>query len=478
MKNFVFVIICLVVCLHVVHAQQEITIKKNGDTMTASATIDGTPKDLKDLDSKTNIALKPDPVLTEIKYKLFKVGAAGEIQIPDSQFSGTSIVGLGEQTELKLVVTAKDMKELTFKFCSAAPGGNTGNSSGSSGSSGSGTGSAGATNSGSSGSGSGTGTISAESYLATASFPPQWSEFSGLVNSGRRYKPTRNKAFIVLDERGKLIGNLPVNLDQDDYIYILVATPVRTEDDYDLEVVGGEYAPVDLQIRSYDAPASISTQSKRKPADWSFVAWERGPYTSDQVTFNVKRKDLTTGNYTTIGSYTVRINKLYHVGIGASFVSTRLASPTYDVGTNGTGAQTIMITDDGTRTFATFNVIWYWSNTLRYIARGSVLTRGRDVLKEPSFLERINPTFGVALNNTWQENFFVGGVFEFARGGNLTAGYHYGKFQTLADKSFVLGETAFTGTKDDIKLEDKWDWGFYFGITLDTRIFNKLVARQ
>ena len=126
----------------------------------------------------------------------------------------------------------------------------------------------------------------------------------------------------------------------------------------------------------------------------------------------------------------------------------------------------------------TFNVIWYWKNTFKYIRTGSDLTRGRDIMKEPDFLTRINPTFGVSLDGKLTENFFIGGTFEFARGGSIIAGWHYGKVRQMADSDFVLGEDLFTGTEDEIRLTDKWKWGYFFGITLDTRIFNKVFSRQ
>jgi hypothetical protein len=130
----------------------------------------------------------------------------------------------------------------------------------------------------------------------------------------------------------------------------------------------------------------------------------------------------------------------------------------------------------------TFNYIWYWYPTISRIGKkneeGTHITKGRDVLKEPLFLERVNPMFGVSIDSQWNKNFFIGGNFEFARGGSISVGGHYGQVQTLVDKTFVLGTTPFTGTKDDIKLENKMQWGTFVGVTLDTRIFNRFMSRN
>ena len=127
-------------------------------------------------------------------------------------------------------------------------------------------------------------------------------------------------------------------------------------------------------------------------------------------------------------------------------------------------------------------MIYYWKPTIDWVSgklKGkSNITRGRDILKEATFWERLNPTFGVAINSEWRENFFFGGNFEFARGGSISAGWHYGKVQKLADSNFKPGIDVYTGTKEDIKLTDSWQTGFFFGITLDTRIFNKILSRN
>jgi len=43
-------------------------------------------------------------------------------------------------------------------------------------------------------------------------------------------------------------------------------------------------------------------------------------------------------------------------------------------------------------------------------------------------------------------------------------------------KKFELGKTQFNGQQDQIVTKDKYEWKWFFGISLDTRIFNKLFA--
>ena len=329
--------------------------------------------------------------------------------------------------------------------------------------------------------------ITALEYMQSGITKPIFSNDPNYVNnitSGIRYISSHDRAYIVLDENGKLIGNIPVNLDQDDKIYIYLVVNENDINKYDLEVIGGEYAPIDLQIRSYDKISDIGVQGSI-PNEWTIIRFERGPYTSDNVTFNIKKTEsINSKNETKIlSTYSVNINKLYHVAIGASFISTNVAKPDFDLFPLSDSTNTLNTLNGGSRTMFTFNVIWYWQNTFKYLKKGSDITRGRDILKEPNWKTRLNPTFGVTIDDTFRENFFIGGTYEFARGGSICFGGHYGKIKELATKApdgsdFMLGESIYTGTKDDIKLTDSWKWGFFFGITLDTRIFNKVLARN
>jgi hypothetical protein len=309
-------------------------------------------------------------------------------------------------------------------------------------------------------------------YFATTNFAP-------FKNFTKRYDRKRNIAYFFFDENGVSIGPKPVNIDADDYIMIYMAVPESDKNSYTIDIEG-EYDAVDLEIRSHKAIAIGAAQGTGNTAvKYTHITGTFGPFTSEHVTVKFYKDGLELEKTTDI-----KINKLYHVAIGASFISTSLPYPTFDVAPiTSTADNTIIIMDNDNRSLATFNVIFYWKPTIDWIKRWgndseSNVTTGRDVLKEASFWERLNPTFGVSLNGEWKENFFMGGTFEFARGGNITAGWHYGKVQQLTDRNFVLGEDVFIGTKDDIKLDDTWKWGFFFGITLDTRILNALFTRN
>jgi hypothetical protein len=285
-----------------------------------------------------------------------------------------------------------------------------------------------------------------------------------------------DKAYYFFDEKGLLLSLAPVNVDADDYLVVSMIVP----EDHNMSIqVVGEYNASDLNIRPYETINAIpKAQSGSDGKKYIVITKTFGPFTSDKAI--IKFFNGTTELPNTLD---VRINKLYNVAIGASFISTDLEKPEFDIfQIPGTTDKTINTTNTGNRTLVTFNVIFYWKPTVDWLVgklKGkSHITQGRDILKEATFWERLNPTFGVAINSEWKENFFFGGNFEFARGGSVSAGWHYGKVQKLADQNFKLGTDVYTGTKDEIKLTDTWETGFFIGITLDTRLFNKILSRN
>jgi hypothetical protein len=297
--------------------------------------------------------------------------------------------------------------------------------------------------------------------------------------------PYNNKADIIdlyFNENGRLLNHLPVNVDQNDIFFMHIVCVKGDELKYRVNVVEGEYAPVDLAIRPFDKLTDVTGQGdegeepEEIAKEYTSIVLRSGPYTTDNFKFQIAF-DSTDATIRNGPEYKVKVNKLYHVGVGVSIITSGLENPDYKMHFNGADT-TIKAFDGARRTIFTFNVIWYWS-ILQQKRQGSVIPNGRDILKdEPTFsLSRIFPTIGVSIDNKFKENFFIGAVYEFARGGSLTAGLHYGRVNRLADKNFELEKTKFSGVDEDIKLNQVYKSGFYIGLNVDTRIFNLLFSK-
>lgn len=294
------------------------------------------------------------------------------------------------------------------------------------------------------------------------------------------YDNKGDKVHLYFDENGRLLNFLPVNVDQNDIFYMHILCVKGDEEKYQINVVQGDYSPSDLAIRPFDKITTFGNSDEdmieeKLEVEYSNTTRRAGPYTSDYFKFQISYDS--SGSVANGPEYKLKINKLFHVGVGVSIVRSNLEAPEYKTYYNGTDT-TIEAFNGGSRTLFTFNVIWYWT-IFHQKVKGDVIPNGRDVLKdEPTIsLTRLYPTIGVTIDNDFKENFFLGAVYEFARGGSLTAGIHYGRISRLKDRNFELGKTKFSGTDADIKLDKEYKSAFYFGLNVDTRIFNLLFSK-
>lgn len=443
MKQKNFFLLIVFVFITVASAQTTINVQINGGVFTVA-----NPPVQADFTKPVKIVCVGSPTNFLVQKK------TDNISDPSKQADGSFDINVNKPKakSFKLILTADGAKSFQLEIKNTNVGGGSG--------------------------GSGSIVKIGSNTKAFSFFEKNISQFSNFY----RYDRKANRAYFFFDQNGALIGPAPVNIDADDYIEIFIAVPETELINYSVEVVG-DYSPSDLLIRPHEAIATGAAHGTgAEDEKYTYVHQIFGPFTSDRATIKIYGKD-DDGEDTMLNQMDTKINKLYNVGIGASFISTQLANPDYEVfPINGTTNNTIRAINDGNRTMVTFNVIYYWKPTIDWITgklKGSShITRGRDILKEPDFWERLNPIFGVALSNKWDENFFIGGNFEFARGGSISAGWHYGKVQSLADENFKLGEDVFTGTQEDIKLTNSWQWSTFVGITVDTRIFNALFSHQ
>lgn len=299
---------------------------------------------------------------------------------------------------------------------------------------------------------------------------------------GRRFREPydNDSVYLFFDPNGRQIGRTPSNVDQDDLFVIGIVARRNEVARYDVRVDVGEYAPSDLAIRpteqfQFDAQTQ-SDRAARAGDPWFLLKIHKGPFTSGTFEFAITYQDPETEQVGVLNTHEVRINKLYHLALGVSFMQSRLGNPTFKTSPLTDTTNTILSLDGGKRNIITLNVVWYWRIFTEEFWRGGFITKGRDVLEEAHFFERIFPTFGVSINENLTENFFVGFVFEFARGGSIVATRHFGQVRRVAIPNFTLGQTVYSGTTDDIPItkEGLNDWAF--GVMLDTRVLNSLLG--
>lgn len=315
------------------------------------------------------------------------------------------------------------------------------------------------------------------------------------------YDMKNDKACFVFDMYGNLWNRAPVNLDADDIIDVYLIYLKTDTALYKMSVIG-EYNPSDLEIGPNDSVDATAQSLVPTFSDkYAELFQEIGPFTSDQVTIVLSKKEKGKTEYSELSRYQFNVNKLYNMGFGISFIKTYVKNPSYTLLPLADSINTIRKIDNNNRTMATANVIIYWGPTLKALQtfsqkvwakkdkakpKGHILpqkidrsvTRGRDIVKEPDFLGRINPTFGVSLDKDWNTNFFYGLTFELSRGIAFVAGMHDGEVRKLADKNFNPGVDEFAGKQEDIKLTKVRRQNLYFGVTLDSRATGFLFPKS
>jgi hypothetical protein len=177
------------------------------------------------------------------------------------------------------------------------------------------------------------------------------------------------------------------------------------------------------------------------------------------------------------------MKRIYHGSVDVGIINTEVSNPTYSLVTSPTDAQVTVVkkADDGDRVIASAMYTFYVSPVVlleKIILKDKVSDyrlEGRSFVDDHKFYERIYPTGGIALNKRLLDNIFVGGKWEFVRGGSVFVGWHWSKVNTInVDKNFVFGQTSMTQAAFDLSTDSKYKKGVAFGLNLDIRIITNL----
>ena len=281
-----------------------------------------------------------------------------------------------------------------------------------------------------------------------------------------------NIVHIFIDEHGNLIETGIPTTAIEKYSYKLhlltnTATVETTSFEYSYR---GEFKPTlniqneTLNEQSRETNATEKDNDKDKSAEiieYSYAVI--GPFTTD-FSISLKKKSTTE---TVILDRTINIAKTYHVTISTGLFMTTLQNPTnIKAATNSNGEATLVANDKNTRGLVSLNAVFY--------------PKGRSFLFPPSggvfSPERFGVLIGTQLDKNQFENFLGGIQFDFARGGSVALGVHYGRKNSIAGyDNFDFGHEKFDGDiNTDIVKE--WDVGFFIGANLDLRIFGQLFG--
>lgn len=206
------------------------------------------------------------------------------------------------------------------------------------------------------------------------------------------------------------------------------------------------------------------------------------------ITFDIVRSKMQPDdniNKQVLGTYTIKMSKVFHGSFDVGLINTNLVNPTFELvddptPTNG-GKKIVKQTDGSNRGIVSLMASFYVSPVIvvqKLLGRDIPTYKlyGRNFLDDHKIYERIYPTIGVSLNQKAFDNLFFGLNWEFARGGAIFLGRHYGKVNVFEKDQFTFQSTNITEAEFNVIKNTAWRTNWAFGAKLDIKIFRNLFG--
>jgi hypothetical protein len=222
--------------------------------------------------------------------------------------------------------------------------------------------------------------------------------------------------------------------------------------------------------------------------------WEYKEYLLSTSTTDIKFEIVRTSpkaenskevDNTVLKTYTIKMSKVFHGTFDVGLINSTMGNPNFELLASATdpNLKVVKKSAGGNRGVVTAMATFYSSPIIileSLFGRKQIppykLT-GRNFLDDHKIYERIYPTVGVGFIDKTLENLFFGFNWEFARGGAIFVGWHYGKVNTYeTSNGFVFEQTQVTDAEFALKQGSAWKTGFAIGLKLDIMIVKNLFG--
>lgn len=342
---------------------------------------------------------------------------------------------------------------------------------------------------------------SAAQYITAVLYPSQIVDVKGvglriLQNAAQTRYSGPQYIHLFFDQNGNsLLRSIPVGISRAEYVvHIVYLVPKKNPQSVDYKV-NQSFPTVEegVVIRS-DGSLNNTLRLQAVGSDVIEFEWQHYEMaltgSSSDIKFDIVRNTYDVKNGTAdvadpkiVATRIIKMQRIYHGSIDVGILETRLSNPTYTLVTSDVDPTKNVVkrTDEGRRTFASAMYTFYVSPIVlleKALSPQSVRNyklEGRNFVDDHRIYERIYPTVGVGLNNRLLDNVFLGGKWEFARGGSIFLGYHKGKVNRLEiDEDFKFSESYISKASFDLKTKTKWEGALCLGLNLDIRIITNL----
>lgn len=307
------------------------------------------------------------------------------------------------------------------------------------------------------------------------------------VFTGEKY------SHIFLDQYGNnIFTTIPQGVSNRQYIihiFYLLDSSSPNDIIYSVNQLEGEFQDA-LVFNNANQLGTVDFHSaKEASAVWAHREFLLSTSTTD-IKFEVVRTspkvdDPNQADNVTVKTYSIKMSKLYHGSFDVGLISTSLENPGFQLlaSANDPNTKVVKKTGGGRRGVVTAMASFYASpivileSLLGLKQYPSYKLTGRNFLDDHAIYERIYPTVGVGFTDKTLENLFYGFNWEFARGGALFVGWHYGKVNTYdGGDGFTYEQTPVTDAEFALKQNTVWKTGFAVGLKLDIMIIRNLFG--
>ncbi|GAA0556858.1 hypothetical protein [Chitinophaga japonensis] len=303
---------------------------------------------------------------------------------------------------------------------------------------------------------------------------------------------------LFFDQHGNsLIRSIPLGVGKDNYVVHVVylvpkENPLRIEyravqNTADIEE--GTVIRGDGDLQNSLRLQHLDPDKKTVTLEWAHTETLFTPSSFDinfdivRNAFQLKGESLEVTSPVVVASKVIKVKKIYHGSIDVGVLKTSLENPTFMLTASDAdpNLQVIKRTNSGSRVLASAMYTFYLSPVVlieKLLMPEKVRNyklEGRSFADDHKIYERIYPTVGIGLNDRLLDNIFLGGKWEFIRGGSVFLGYHWGKVNTLeTEPGFEFEKTEVSQAAFDLKTNMQWKGAFCFGLNLDVRIIANL----
>ncbi|WP_152969744.1 hypothetical protein [Pedobacter sp. Hv1] len=301
-----------------------------------------------------------------------------------------------------------------------------------------------------------------------------------------------NYVHIFLDEMGSpLMTTIPQGIPEMQYVVHIIYNSENAgrKVSYGINVTGGTFTGGNKIENGKTNPGELTGTSDPIFDEYTVLI----KTTDSDFDFEIRRFE--NGTVTKKMNYTLTMTKSFTTSISVGLLNTKLKNPTYSLVTDPADnlLKLAKETEGRNRGFGTVFATLYTSpiTLIKYYVDKKKISQGRlneinnpvadfqlhskDYLYMRPVWERIYPTVGVGLTDKIFQNLFFGLNWEFARGGSIFIGGHYGKVNVFnAPEGFEFQKTNLTADQYNLYQNIDWRTDWAFGASLDFSIITNL----